>query len=262
MTTKRIKFKNFSNQFLAGLLDTPQTRPKAYVLTAHCFTCGKNLKSINNISKTLAARGWGVLRFDFTGLGESEGDFADTNFSTNIEDLHAAAEYLRKNHQAPQLLLGHSLGGAAVLAAARGIPEAKAAATIATAFDTSLLSDILTQEFDDPSRKEIELVLAGRGYTIRRQLLLDLQQHNFESYIKELNLPLLLFHSPVDTIVPIENAKKIYQAANHPKSYVSLDQADHLLLDPADAKMVAEILDGWASRYIHSVATKPSESLS
>lgn len=236
---------------LAARLDMPAQVPLAYALFAHCFTCSKDSLAASRISAALTARGFGVLRFDFTGLGGSAGDFANTNFSSNVADLVAAANWLRSAHQAPAILIGHSLGGAAVLAAAHEIAEAVAVATIGAPYDPSHIQHLIADAAPSiVANGEAEVTLAGRKFTIRKQFLDDLALHQDGHRIGALRKALLIFHSPRDTTVDIENAAKIFTAAKHPKSFVSLDTADHLLTGKADAEYVAGVLAAWASRYI------------
>ncbi len=253
--TDRVRFEGALGERLAARLELPDGEPRAFALFAHCFTCSKDLKAVVRISRALAERGIGVFRFDFTGLGESEGDFADTDFSSNLEDLVAAASYLGERWGGPEILVGHSLGGVAVLAAAKRVPSARLVATIGAPSDTDHLRRTLLERApelaDAPGSAEAEIDLAGRRIRVRRQLLDDLARQNVEDAIGELGLPLLIFHSPVDQVVGIDHARRIYQAAKHPKSFVSLDGADHLLLDrPADARFVGEVLSAWASRFV------------
>ncbi|MCP3961241.1 MAG: OsmC family protein [bacterium] len=254
MQSQRVTFPGAFGHDLAARLDRSEEPPRACALFAHCFTCSKDLKATARISRALVERGIAVLRFDFTGLGESEGDFADTNFSSNLEDLLAAVDYMRREHQAPSLLIGHSLGGAAVLATAGRVDEAVAVATIGAPSDTGHLGEgILRSAPELEEADEAQVVLAGRPFRIRRQLIDDLAEQNVLSAVRKLDRALLVLHSPVDDVVDIDHARRIYQAARHPKSFVSLDTADHLLLeDPADARYVAEVLAAWAGRYIGS----------
>lgn len=236
---------------LAARLDLPDEMPRAYALFAHCFTCSKDSLAASRIASALTARGFGVLRFDFTGLGGSDGDFGNTNFSSNVADLVAAANWLRSTHAAPAILIGHSLGGAAVLAAAHDIPEAVAVATIGAPYDPGhvqhLLGDAAPTILADG---EAAVTLAGRTFTIRKQFLDDLASQSGQQRIGALRKALLVLHSPRDTTVDIGNAARIFVAAKHPKSFVSLDTADHLLTGKADAVYVADVLAAWASRYI------------
>ena len=253
MKRERIHFPGSQGTDLVALLETPATPPTAYALFAHCFTCSKDLKAAGWISRTLVERGIAVFRFDFTGLGESEGDFADTNFTSNLEDLVAAGEWLREHHEAPKILVGHSLGGAAVLAAAGQFPEAMAVATIGAPSDTQHLGDMLLSKAPEIEEKgSAEVNLAGRSFEIRKQLLDDLAEQTMQECIHGLGKPLLVFHSPIDQTVGIDHARRIYEAARHPKSFVSLDDADHLLTRQRDARYAGEVLAAWAGRYVET----------
>lgn len=250
----RITFQNAQGHQLAGVLELPES-PTAFALFAHCFTCGKDIKAAARISRALHDRGVAVLRFDFTGLGGSDGDFADSNFSSNVADLLSAADWLRQNHQAPALLIGHSLGGAAVLAAAHAVPEARAVATIAAPAEASHILHQFSGSLDAIREQGQSTVsLAGRPFTIKRQFLDDVAEHNQASRIAGLGKALLVFHSPRDTTVHIDQAQKIYEAARHPKSFISLDNADHLLSNAQDAEYVASCIVAWASRYVTPAA--------
>lgn len=248
----RLEFPGSLGHPLAGRLDLPADRPRAYAIFAHCFTCTKDLKAVNWISRELVDRRIAVLRFDFTGLGESGGDFADTNFTSNLDDLVAAADFLRREHEAPQILIGHSLGGTAAIVAAGRIPEARAVATIAAPSETQHLHEFLTRQapdLDDDEAATVEVM--GRPVRIKGQLLDDLRRHDILRAAAELHRPLLIFHSPTDDIVDIAHARRLFEAAAHPKSFISLDDADHLLIArEADARYVAEVLASWASRYL------------
>ena len=249
--TERIEFDGAHGDRLAARLEHPVGPLRAVALFAHCFTCSKDLKAVVRISRRLAENGFAVLRFDFTGLGESAGDFAETNFSSNLDDLEAAAHYLEENHRPPGLLIGHSLGGAAVLAVAERLDSVSAVATIAAPSDPAHLLDgpLADLELDEDDTAEIEI--AGRPFRVKGQLLRDLSEQRLEERIAALDRSLLLFHSPVDEVVGIDHARRIYEAAKHPKSFVSLDRADHLLLDdPRDGAYLAEVLAAWASRYV------------
>ena len=249
----RFDFQNIQGQTLTGRLEMPVANPRAFAIFAHCFTCSKNVKAATLISRKLADLGIAVLRFDFTGLGNSEGDFANTNFSSNVADLVAAAESLSQRQQAPSLLIGHSLGGAAVLLAAAEISSVKAVATIGAPGEpehvTHLFGDELATIQNDGAAN---ISLGGRQLTIERHFLDDLKQHRIADSLPRLQKPILIFHSPQDSIVSIDNARKIYEAAWHPKSFVSIDGADHMLSAPNDAHFVATTLAAWASRYIES----------
>lgn len=252
MQFKKISFKNAAGQNLSARLDFPvDGRPLAYAIFAHCFTCTKNIKAIANISRALTREGIAVFRFDFTGLGESEGDFADTNFSSNVEDLVTAAQFLDAEFEAPRILIGHSLGGAAVLQAASKISSAAAIATIGAPGDPSHVAHAL-----GPFKERIEaqgaaeVVLAGRSFKIKKQFLDDLELTHMQQTIRQLNKPLLIFHSPLDETVGIENAAQIFQNAKHPKSFISLDKADHLLTNAEDSQYVGSVIAAWARKYV------------
>ena len=249
--SERLDFPGHDGSRLAARLDLPAGPPRAYAVFAHCFTCSKDIFAAARISQALAGRGIAVLRFDFTGLGASEGEFANTNFSSNVADLVAASNHLRATRAAPALLVGHSLGGAAVLAAAGDVPEARAVVTIGAPADAA---HVVKNFAADVGRIEAtgaaEVTLAGRKFTIRKQFLEDVEGTRLTDRIAALKRPLLIFHAPRDGTVGIENAAAIYNAAKHPKSFISLDDADHLLRRPEDAIYVAEVLAAWATRYL------------
>ena len=250
-SSEKLTFQGADGQALAARLDRPAGKPRAYVLFAHCFTCSKDIFAASRIAGELASRGFAVLRFDFTGLGMSEGEFANTNFSSNVSDLLQAVAYLRENHEAPAILVGHSLGGAAVLAAAPDVPEAKAVATIGAPSDAEHVAHNFAAHLDEiESRGEAEVQLAGRTFTIKKQFLDDLKTQSVHDRIAGMRKALLVFHAPLDATVGIDNAAAIFQAAKHPKSFISLDNADHLLSRREDAAYVAEVLTAWASRFI------------
>jgi uncharacterized OsmC-like protein/pimeloyl-ACP methyl ester carboxylesterase len=251
MAAERFDFQNSQGQRLAALLDLPQGEPRAYALFAHCFTCGKDTLSAKRISQGLTDLGIAVLRFDFTGLGNSEGEFANTSFSSNIADLVAAADHLGKTRRAPAILIGHSLGGAAVLAAASRIPEARAVVTIAAPSDPAHVTGLFRDRLPDiAAQGEVEVALAGRPFRISRGFVDDIAEHNLLPQIADLRKALLVFHSPTDDTVGIDNASRIFQAARHPKSFISLTGADHLLSKRSDAIYVAHVLAAWAERYL------------
>lgn len=238
---------------LAARLDMPTGPVKAYALFAHCFTCSKDIFAAARVSAALAEYGFAVLRFDFTGLGASEGEFANSNFSSNVEDLRAAVDYLRKEYNAPKLLVGHSLGGAAVLSAAGEIPEVKAIATIGAPADAAHVIHNFGAKIDEIDQEgEAQVSLAGRNFTIKKQFLEDLKAQNMQQRLSKIKQAVIIFHAPQDNVVGIENAADIFQALKHPKSFVSLDDADHLLSRKQDAIYVAQILSAWAQRYIDS----------
>jgi putative redox protein len=246
-----MRFQGSLGGSLAARLELPARAPSAYALFAHCFTCSKDTVAAVRISRALTARGIAVLRFDFTGLGGSEGEFANTSFSSNVEDLVAAAAALRERYAAPELLIGHSLGGAAVLAAALSIPESAAVVTIGAPADPRHARHLLEPALEHiEERGEAQVEIAGRTFTVRKQFLEDLERHDLRERIASLRKALLVLHSPRDTVVEIENASRLFGAAKHPKSFVSLDTADHLLTKPEDAAYAAEVIASWASRYI------------
>lgn len=252
MPFKNVTFTNPAGDTLSARLDVPDEHdPTAFVLFAHCFTCSKDLKAVGNISRALNDQGFGVLRFDFTGLGESEGDFADTNFSSNVDDLICAAHYLRDAHEAPAILLGHSLGGAAVLQAAGRLDSVNAVATIGAPHDPEHVTHLLDDSLEEiEATGEARVTLAGRQFTIRKQFLDDLQSARMDEAIGSLGRALMIFHSPVDQVVGIDNAARIFESARHPKSFVSLDHADHLLTDAGDSKYVGYVVAAWARKYV------------
>jgi fermentation-respiration switch protein FrsA (DUF1100 family) len=251
----RATFKGSTGFELSARLDLPTGTVRAFALFAHCFTCTKDVLAAKRIASHLAAAGVGVLRFDFTGLGSSEGEFANTNFSSNVEDLITAAGYLRSRFAAPALLVGHSLGGAAVLAAAHAIPEALAVVTIGAPADAShVLGQFGSSLEEIRNQGEALVTLAGRQFRIHRSFVEDAEEQRLADRINSLGKALLIMHAPRDTIVSIENASKIFLAARHPKSFVSLDDADHLLSDPGAATYAARVIDAWASKYIHQAA--------
>lgn len=252
MNLQKMTFKNKEGDTLVGRLELPADRnPHNFALFAHCFTCGKNLSAIKHISRALTANGFGVLRFDFTGLGESEGDFAESNFSGNIEDLVAAAEFLKEHHKSPTLLIGHSLGGAAALYAAPNIPSIKAVATIAAPSNPTHVKRLLKGSLEDIEQLGAAIVKLGeREFTIKKQFLDDLDKTPLSEVLQTLNKSILIMHSPQDNLVGIKNAEEIYKAGRHPKSFISLDGADHLLTDQNDSRYVGQVIAQWANRYI------------
>jgi uncharacterized OsmC-like protein/alpha-beta hydrolase superfamily lysophospholipase len=251
MPAERFDFANAQGEKLAALLDRPDGPIRAVALFAHCFTCGKDNKAARLIAHGLTSHGIAVLRFDFTGLGSSEGEFANTTFSSNIDDLVAAADHLQKQVGAPAILIGHSLGGAAVLAAAHRIAEARAVVIIAAPFDPAHVAGLFAERVEEIKAKgEIEVALAGRPFRVRRALLDDIAEQNLAPRIAELRKALLVFHSPTDESVGIDNASRIFTTAKHPKSFISLAGADHLLRRPSDAAYVAHVVAAWAERYL------------
>ncbi|WP_326567771.1 alpha/beta fold hydrolase [Amycolatopsis rhabdoformis] len=247
----RFEFPGSQGTPLAARLELPEGEPKAYALFAHCFTCNKDVVAAARLARGLTAAGVAVLRFDFTGLGGSEGEFENTDFSSNVGDLVAAADHLREQYAAPQLLIGHSLGGAAVLAARHAVPEVRAVATIAAPADPGHVAGLLGEQRSEIELNgEAEVVLAGRKFRIRKSFLEDIAAQPQASRIRGLKAALLVMHSPVDAEVGVENARAIFDTARHPKSFVALDGADHLLTDRDDAAFAAEILAVWAKRYL------------
>jgi uncharacterized OsmC-like protein/fermentation-respiration switch protein FrsA (DUF1100 family) len=259
--SSKITFTGVDGQALAARLDSPAGPVRAYALFAHCFTCSKDIFAASRIARGLAEKGIAVLRFDFTGLGASEGEFANTNFSSNVQDLLAAAEHLRQHYQGPAILIGHSLGGAAVLAAAGDIPECKAVATIGAPADPAHVAHNFQPNLEEIEAKgEASVQLAGRSFTIKKQFLDDVREQRLSQRIASLKRALLVFHAPLDETVGIDNATQIFVAAKHPKSFVSLDKADHLLSRHEDAGYVAEVLAAWAARYLPSAEKDEKET--
>ena len=258
ITSEKFSFTGTDGQHLAARLERPRGRAHAVALFAHCFTCTKDIFAASRIAGGLAARGIAVLRFDFTGLGHSEGEFANTNFSSNVDDLVVAADHLRSAYEAPKIVIGHSLGGAAVLAAAGRIPEAVAVATIGAPAEPAHVEHLFQAARPEiEARGEAEVLLAGRPFTIKKQFLEDIAATRLEAAIAGLRKALLVFHAPRDATVGIENAGRIFAAAKHPKSFVSLDDADHLLSRHEDAAYVAEVLAAWAGRYLGRTDDEP-----
>ncbi|MGH9031990.1 MAG: bifunctional alpha/beta hydrolase/OsmC family protein [Acidimicrobiia bacterium] len=255
---QHVSFEGSAGDQLAARLDLPDGDPVAYALFAHCFTCSKEIPAATQITRGLVDHGIGVLRFDFTGLGASEGDFATTNFSSNVEDLVRAADMLRLRAAAPKVLVGHSLGGAAVLAAAARVPEAVAVVTIGAPFQpaemTRLFPADVLSELERSGEATVEI--SGRSFPVRRQLLEDADAHDLTDAIRHLNRALLVFHAPSDELVDVENAQRILDVAHHPKSFVSVDNADHLLTRRSDAVYVAQVLAAWVSRYAGAPAVR------
>ncbi len=249
--TERLTFTGSSGAELAARLDLPEGEPRGYALFAHCFTCSKDVLAARRIASGLAARGFAVLRFDFTGLGSSEGEFASTNFSSNVGDLLSAADCLREKYAPPAILIGHSLGGAAILSVASQVPEAKAVVAIGAPADAHHVVHNFSAHLEEiGAAGEAEVTLGGRNFTIRQQFIEDLKDQSVTDCAANLRKALMILHSPIDQTVGIENAARIYTAAKHPKSFISLDTADHLLTGAADARFAAEVIAAWASRYV------------
>jgi uncharacterized OsmC-like protein/pimeloyl-ACP methyl ester carboxylesterase len=253
--TERFQFTGSEGQQLAAALDLPEREPAAYALFAHCFTCGKDVLAARRIAVALAAKGIAVLRFDFTGLGSSEGDFANSTFTSNVADLVRAADHLRETHKAPTILIGHSLGGAAILAAAGQIPDARAVVTIAAPSDPAHVMGMFSDRIEDIRKHgESEVSLAGRPFRIKREFLDDIAEHGLMAHVAKLHKALLVMHAPTDDTVGIDNATRIFVTAKHPKSFVSLAGADHLLTNKNDAAYVADVIAAWATRYLAPAA--------
>jgi putative redox protein len=261
MPTERTQFAGTGGHQLAAALDLPNGAIIAYALFAHCFTCGKDVLAARRISAALAAKGIAVLRFDFTGIGSSEGEFANSTFSSNVADLVLAADHLRQTRKAPAILIGHSLGGAAILAAAGQIPEAKAVVTIEAPSDPAHVTGLFKSDIDNIRQQgEAEVSLAGRPFRIKREFLDDVAEHNLMAQVGKLHKALLVMHSPTDDTVGIDNATHIFVAAKHPKSFVSLAGADHLLSQRRDSVYVADVIAAWAERYVETAATEAADS--
>ncbi|WP_324402021.1 alpha/beta fold hydrolase [Ottowia sp.] len=259
MYSERIEFPGSQGTPLAGRLEWAEAPPRDWALLAHCFTCSKDTKAAVYIARALAEAGFGVLRFDFTGLGGSGGDFANTDFSSNVDDLVAAADWLRGARGVPALLIGHSLGGAAVLAAAERIPDARAVATLGAPFEPAHVARQFGDQLERIQREgEAVVQLGGRPFTVRRQMLDDLQGQRQAARIHALRRPLLVLHAPRDAVVDIDNAGRIFQAALHPKSFIALDGADHLLQREADARYAAQVIATWAGRYLEPAPEAPA----
>jgi putative redox protein len=262
MPTERFQFTSSEGHQLAASLDLPEREPLAYALFAHCFTCGKDVLAAKRIAVALAAKGIAVLRFDFTGLGSSEGEFANSTFSSNVADLVRAADHLRKVRKAPAILIGHSLGGAAILAAAGEIPDAKAVVAIAAPSDPAHVTGLFKDRIEDIRKHgKVEVSLAGRPFHIKREFLDDIAEHGLMAHVANLHKALLIMHSPTDDTVGIDNATRLFVAAKHPKSFVSLAGADHLLTGKSDAAYVAGVIAAWAERYLDPVVSEPVADL-
>ena len=254
MQKKNVTFENSAGEKLAGILDLPLAKPRAYALFAHCFTCSKNLRAATNISRALTDAGFAVLRFDFTGLGQSEGEFADSNFSSNVDDLLVAADFLDEHYEAPALLLGHSLGGTAVLQAAHDIPSAVAVATIGSPADPAHVGHLFAPATEALERDGVaEVNLGGRPFTVKQQFLEDIRKHPMPESLGSLRKAIMILHAPLDDTVELDNASKLFTAAKHPKSFVSLDKADHLMSRTEDSRYAGEVIASWAVRYLPPV---------
>jgi pimeloyl-ACP methyl ester carboxylesterase len=252
MAYEKVTFTGSRGHALAARLDLPDGEIKAYGLFAHCFSCSKDLSAVNRISRALNEDGIAVFRFDFTGLGQSDGNFSNTNFTSNVGDIVAAADHMRTTLAAPAVMMGHSLGGAATFMAAGQVPEVRAVATIGAPANAV---NVLKQFGDDietiEQTGEADVLLGGRPFVIKKQFIDDARDQDLLADVAALKKPLLVMHSPIDGTVDIDHARQIYEAAQHPKSFVSLDTADHLLMkNPADSQYVARVISAWASQYI------------
>ena len=254
MKSKKIEFVNTKGIKIKGRLELPLDKlPKAYAIFAHCFTCNKNLTAVKNISRALTSHGFGVLRFDFTGLGESDGDFGDTDFSSNISDLEDVAHYLEREYEAPKLMIGHSLGGAAAIFASSNLSSIQATATIGAPSSPQHVQHLFKSSLDEIEESGKAMVeIGGRPFPISKQFIDDISERSMDTVVKNLRKPLLIMHSPQDTVVEVKNAAEIYSAAMHPKSFISLDGADHLLSNKDDSNYVGNVIAQWASRYVES----------
>ncbi|WP_029036592.1 bifunctional alpha/beta hydrolase/OsmC family protein [Salinimicrobium xinjiangense] len=262
MNYSRVNFKNSEGLELAGYLDLPiNTHPHSYVLFAHCFTCNKNFFAVKNIARALSAQGYGVLRFDFTGLGESDGEFGDSTFSGNVQDLLSAADFLEREYKAPEMLIGHSLGGAAVIFAAAKLPSVKSVVTIGAPSSPVHVKNLLRSNLEEIEQNGIaEVNVGGRNFTIKKDFLDDINNHDLSDFASELKKAFLIMHSPQDHVVEISNAETLYKKVRHPKSFVSLDGADHLLSNKKDSGYTGKVIASWASRYLEIPEEKDLET--
>jgi len=251
MKSTRLKFDGSRGTELAAILNLPDRgKPRSYALFAHCFTCSKDFKAAVNIARALTDRDMAILRFDFTGIGDSKGEFSETTFSSNVEDMAAAAAFMAEKYEPPGILIGHSFGGAAAIQAAARIKSCQAVAVIAAPYDPSHIAGLLNLEERFKESDSITVNIAGRQFKLRKKFLEDIKDERLKKTLGRLQCPLIIFHSPQDNIVGIENAGRIFKAAVHPKSFISLDGADHVLSDPADSAYVGYIIAEWAARYL------------
>ncbi len=259
MKVFKAQFLSEKGEVLSARLTLPDNRvPESYALIAHCFTCNKNFNGVRNISKAMTASGFGVLSFDFTGLGTSEGNFSDTNFSTNVADVVSAANYLKEKYRAPSLIVGHSFGGPAAIYAAAKIASVKAIATVAAPSEVDHVKHLIEDEIDVIKEQgKATIRLEGTPLTIKKQFLDDLSKHDLSKVFKELRKAILIIHSPNDTTVTIDHAEKLYTEARHPKSFICLDKADHLLNNKKDAYYAGEIIAAWVKRYLPASSVQP-----
>lgn len=259
MQSEKVSFTNSQGEELVAWMEFPgDQRTHNVALFAHCFTCSKSLTAIRHISRALTLQGIAVMRFDFTGLGESEGDFADTNFSGNVQDLICAADYLAEHYAAPSLLVGHSLGGAAAILAAHQLDNVQAVATIGAPSHPSHVTRLLQEDMAEIRQRGFATVdIGGRPFTIKKQFLDDLDATQFDQQVRSLKKPILILHAPFDKVVGIENAAHLYQLAMHPKSFISLDDADHLLSDKKHSLYAGDVIAVWAKRYLEVPEKEP-----
>ncbi|WP_019038548.1 bifunctional alpha/beta hydrolase/OsmC family protein [Psychroflexus tropicus] len=261
MGLEKVTFQNKNGEDLIGRLQFPdEQHAKAYAIFAHCFTCGKNLKVIREISTALTKLGIAVLRFDFTGLGQSDGDFEETNFSHDIEDLIEASNFLKQNYEAPKLIIGHSLGGTAALFASQKIDSLKAIVSIASPSQPSHVEELIVRSTKEGSAGDdsnsVEISLGGKDFTIKKQFLDDIKSKDTASFLGDLKIPYLIMHSPQDRIVSIDNAEDLYKWSHHPKSFISLDKADHLLNTNVDASYIGSLIGHWSSNSLELTKDK------
>ena len=258
MNTVRLEIENRKGLKLQAYLELPANqKPNHFAIFAHCFSCNSNFNAVKNISRSLSNHGFGVLRFDFTGLGRSEGEFAESHFSANVEDLLDVSAFLEKNYKAPSLLVGHSLGGAAVIVAASKLENVKAVATVGAPATVGHVTHLFSHGIDDiPEKGEVEVKIGGRPFKINQEFVNDFSKTDLPEIIKDLRKPLLVMHAPFDKVVGIENAHEIYHNAIHPKSFVSLDDADHLLSRPKDSIYVGKMIGTWVERYFEQEENK------
>ena len=252
MSTEKITFENSRSEKLSAKIQLPiDQKPHNFVIFAHCFTCNKNFRAVRYITQALTGEGFGVLSFDFTGLGMSEGDFADTTFSSSVDDLLCAASYLKENYTSPTMLVGHSLGGAAVILAASQLENVRAVVTVGTPSAPQHVKHLLQSGIEEIKEKGIaEINIGGRTFNVRKEFIDDLDEQNLLGIVKQMRKSFLFLHSPQDEIVGIENAAELYKAAFHPKSFISLDGADHLLTKEEDACYAGDVIANWAKRYV------------
>jgi putative redox protein len=246
---ERVEFESSTGATLSGKIDFPEGTQRGFALFAHCFSCGKTMRMSSVISEKLSAEGIALLRFDFAVIGQSRGEFGCKLYWDNVLDLMKAGEFLTENYQAPKLMIGHSLGGAAVLSAAHLLPSVKAVATIGAPFEPKHVRHLF-QDAEFSADGYADIHLGGRKFSISKQFLSDLEEEDSARRIGSLGKALMIFHSPIDELVEVDNARQIYKAARHPKSFVSLDTADHLVTKPADAEFIGHVLSAWGERYL------------